>query len=351
MRADADADWFAHAIATVLAHPSPWPHDIRAVIEGGTFDPPPWNVVIGRVRDRGAPSGAIEVGGRTVASWGDTARVDMAFSVTKSYIGVLAAVALDRGLIGSFGEPVSQRVGDPLLAGERNGAVTWRQLLDQNSEWSGTIFGLPDTVDRDRQLAPTDDPARFDRATPLHPPGSYWDYNDARVNVLCLALTRLFGKGLPEVLAGLHPMFDGTADGVWEGWRALTTIPLDGRPVEVVVGGGHWGGGVSASVARHAALGRLVLGRGMLDGRRVLAAEALDAMLTPCPLQPVYGGLWWLNRGGRLQPTASERSVFALGVGMSAIWVEPERDLVAMVRWTTPEGFAAFVAAVMEAAR
>lgn len=338
---------FDAAIAVAAANPSPWPIDIRAVIEGGTFDPPPWNVVFGRVRDRGEPSGAIIVGGRTVAAWGDAARVDMAFSVTKSYIGLLAAVALHRGLVASFDEPVSRRIDHPAFAGKRNAAVTWRQLLDQTSEWQGTLFGLPDTVDRDRQLAPTDDPARFDRGTPLSPPGTYWDYNDARVNVLCLALTLLYERSLADVLADLDPLF-GPETGVWEGWGARTTLPVAGRPVEVVVGGGHWGGGLSGSVDRHAALGLLVLGRGCLDGRRVVSAEALDALMTPCPIQPVYGGLWWLNGGRRLQPAASERAVFAYGVGKTAIWVEPAHDLVAVVRWITPEGFSAFVAAVAE---
>lgn len=335
-------------VAVAEAHPSPWPRDIRAVIEGCAFDPPPWNVVIGKVRDRGGPSGRVVVGGRSLVEWGDTDRVDMAFSVTKSYIGLLAAVALDRGLIAGFDEPVSRRIDDPAFAGPRNATVTWRQLLDQTSEWSGTLFGLPDIVDRDRQLAPTDDPARFDRGTPLRAPGTYWDYNDGRVNALCLALTRLFDAPLPEVLAGIDPAF-GPLTGAWDGWGERSTVALPARPVEIAVGGGHWGGGLSATVGRHGALGRLVLGRGALDGRRLLSTEALDALLTPCPLQPVYGGLWWLNTGRRLQPAASERAVFAFGVGMTAIWVEPERDLVAVARWITPTGFAAFVAAVAEA--
>ena len=338
----------ASAAAVAEAHPSPWPRDIRVVIEGCTFDPPPWNVVIGNVRDRGEPSGRIVVGGRLLVEWGDTGRVDMAFSVTKSYIGLLAAVALDRGLLAGFDEPVSRRVTHPAFASARNATVTWRQLLDQTSEWSGILFGLPDTVDRDRQLAPTDDPARFDSATPLQAPGSYWDYNDGRVNALCLALTLLFDAPLPEVLAGLDPAF-GPDTGVWDGWGERTTIALPARLVEVVVGGGHWGGGLSGTVDRHAALGRLVLGRGLLDGRRLVSGEVLDALLTPCPLQPVYGGLWWLNTGRRLHPRASTRAVFALGIGTTTIWVEPDHDLVAVARWITPEGFAAFVAAVAEA--
>lgn len=340
---------FDAVAAAACAAPCPWPDDIRAVIEGGTFDPPPWNVVLGPVSPRGGPSGAVVRGKDVVGAWGDCARVDMAFSVTKSYIGLLAAVALDRGLIADLHDPVAAAVDDPAFASPRNRAVTWRQLLDQTSEWQGTLFGVPDTVDRDRQLAPTDDPARRDRKTPLHPPGGYWDYNDARVNALCLALTRLFRRSLPDVLAGLHPAFADRAGWRWDGYGDRSVIMLDDQPTPVVVGGGHWGGGIAAGVPHHLALGGIVLGAGALDGRRVVSAEALDALLTPCPLQPVYGGLWWMNAGRRLFPSAPEDSVLAMGVGATILWAAPSLDLVACLRWVLPQAVDAVLAEVIRA--
>lgn len=335
--------------AAALARPCRWPADIAAVIEGETFDPPPFNVVIGPVFPRGEPAGTVVAGGSVLARWGDCARADMAFSVAKSYVGLLAAAALDRGLLSDFAEPVSARIEDPAFASPRNRTVTWRQLLDQTSEWEGTLFGLPHTVDRDRQLAPTDDPARFNRATPLGPPGTYWDYNDIRVNALCLALTRLYGCPLGEALASLHPAF-GTDTGFrWHGYGARSTIDLAGRAVEVAVGGGHWGGGVVAAVPHHLALGGVVLGRGVLAGRRVVSAEALDALLTPCPLQPVYGGLWWLNGANRLFREAPADSVFAMGIGSTVVWVAPSLGVVAVIRWVEAEGVGDVLAAIVDA--
>jgi CubicO group peptidase (beta-lactamase class C family) len=316
---------------------SDWPTDLRAVIEGGTFDPPPWNILLGPVRPRGAPAGAVVAGRRTLLQWGPTDRADMAFSVTKSYIGVLAALALDRGLIGGFDAPISASVSDPAFASGRNASVTWRQLLDQTSEWEGSIFGIPDSVDRDRQLAPTDDPARFGRATPLQEPGSYWDYNDARVNALCLALTRLFGCALPEVLAKAHPAFAHRKSWTWDGYGAASSIDLDGKPVEVAVGGGHWGGGLVATLDHHLALGITVRDGGKWNGQRVISSEALTALLTPCRLQPVYGGLWWFNDGRRLFPSAPEDSLFAMGVGATVVWLSPGLDMVACLRWIRPD--------------
>jgi CubicO group peptidase (beta-lactamase class C family) len=342
------SDGAFNAVADLaLAATTLWPNDIRAVIEGETFDPPPWNVVLGPVRPRGSPAGAVLVDGRRVAEWGPTDHTDMAFSVTKSYIGLLAAAALDRGLIPGFDAPVSASVRDPAFASPLNRTVTWRQLLDQTSEWEGSTFGIPDTVDRDRQLAPTDDPTRFNRATPRHVPGSYWDYNDARVNALCLALTRAFGRGLPDVLADLHPAFADRTGWAWDGYGAQSTIDLGHARVEVAVGGGHWGGGLSATVDHHLALGVTIRDRGLWQGQRIVSDAALDALLAPCPLQPVYGGLWWLNTGRRLFPAAPEDSILAMGVGATILWVSRSAGVVACLRWVRPEAVNEVLAAIL----
>jgi len=334
------------AAAVALAAPCLWPHDIRAVIDGETFDPPPWNVVFGPVCDRGDPSGIIVQGTREIARWGDVHLPEMAFSVAKSYLGLIAAAALDRVMIPDLSQPVSAKIDDPAFASPRNRQVTWRQLLDQTSEWGGDLFGIPDTVDRDRQLAPTESRDRMDRGTPLKEPGSYWDYNDVRVNALCLALTRLFGQPLAETLAKIHPAFAPETGFRWRGYGDRSTIEIDGRLVEVAVGGGHWGGGVVATVPQHLMLGRLVLKSGMDGARRCIGEAALRHVVHPCPLQPVYGGLWWLNGNRALYPPASTESVFALGVGTTVIWVEPALDVVAVARWIRPEAIGAWIDAI-----
>jgi CubicO group peptidase (beta-lactamase class C family) len=338
------------AAAAALAAPCPWPHDIRAVIEGETFDPPPWNVVIGPVYPRGGPSGVVVQHGQAVARWGDGARCDQAFSVAKSYLGLLVAVALDRGLIADLAEPVSARIDDPAFASDRNRQATWRQLLDQTSEWGGELFGIPYTVDRDRQLAPNESGDRMDRNTPLRDPGTYWDYNDIRVNALCLAMTRLFGQSLGDTLASVHSAFAPETGFRWHGYGARSTIEVDGRGIEVVVGGSHWGGGVVTSVDHLLTLGRIVLQGGVDGTHRCVGEEALRTVLHPCPLQPIYGGLWWLNTDRALYPEASPDSVFAMGIGTNVIYVEPSLDLVAVARWIRPDVIGGWIAAIRDAA-
>jgi hypothetical protein len=56
---------------------------------------------------------------------------------------------------------------------------------------------------------------------------------------------------------------------------------------------------------------------------------------TPCPLNPSYGFLWWLNAAGRY-PEAPRDSVFAQGAGGNYTWIWPGGELVAVARWLDP---------------
>lgn len=300
--------------------------------------------------ERGDPAGAIVLDGRRVADWGDTTRADPVFSVTKSYLGVMAMAAFDRGLIPDLTRPVADLIGDDHFASPRNRQVTWLQLLQQTSEWHGSLWGIPDSVDRDRQLSPTDDPARFGRATPLGPPGTYWDYNDTRVNALCLALTRVYRRNLADVAAEILPGFQDRSAWSWSGYGAASTCEVDGAPIEAVVGGGHWGGGLVASVELDLAFGSMICAEIARNGRSVLSEAAVKLLFTPCPLQPVYGALWWLNTERRLYPAAPASSVFAAGVGMNVIWIDPPIRLVAVAHWLDEAAFPGFVEKVMAAA-
>ncbi|MCM2477824.1 serine hydrolase [Rhizobium sp. CG5] len=339
---------FQDAVDFALAHPTHWPLDIRSVIESQDFDPPPWNIVKGPLYDRIGSAGVISVNGSVAASWGDTAHADMVFSVTKSYIGLLAGIALDEGRIADLDAPVGQSVPHPAFAAP-NDAATWRQLLQQTSEWQGTLWGIPDTVDRNRQLSSTEDGSRFNTVTPYGAPGSYWDYNDIRVNALCLALTCVFETSLRDVLRSRFPEAFAGVDWDWNGYPPETTVDISGRSVPVVVGGGHWGGGIVTSVMQDAALGELVVGSGLYNGRRIISGSALGTLLSPCALMPVYGGLWWLNTHRKLFPSAPVTSVFALGVGMNGIWIDAPHGIVAVVHGFGNGAFGAFIERTMRA--
>ena len=51
--------------------------------------------------------------------------------------------------------------------------------------------------------------------------------------------------------------------------------------------------------------------------------------------------------GRKLAPSAPESSIFALGGGQNAIWIDAEHDLVLVVRWLQRERFDAVIARVL----
>ena len=98
------------AVAAVRRSETSWPTDIRAHLEAGFFEPPPFNELLGPTQPRGRPNGLLLRGGRLVARWGDTRRVDMTFSVAKSYLSLIAGIAVTDGLIRDLDEPVGSTV-------------------------------------------------------------------------------------------------------------------------------------------------------------------------------------------------------------------------------------------------
>jgi CubicO group peptidase (beta-lactamase class C family) len=62
-----------------------------------TFSREPHGEAIGPFAVRGDPTGVIVRRGYVVAQWGDPDRVDMTFSVTKSFLSTVVGLAFDRG--------------------------------------------------------------------------------------------------------------------------------------------------------------------------------------------------------------------------------------------------------------
>ncbi len=349
-RAGFDAARLEQAAGFAREHETPWPRDLRAHFDAGYFDPPPHNEVLGPVAPRGGPNGLILRGGRIVASWGDTRQVDMTFSVAKSYLSLLAGLALADGLIADLDEKVRRTVDDGGFEGPHNGAITWRNLLQLTSEWEGTLFDKSDMIDRNRDIGVE---ARGAKGTwrDLQPPGTYWEYNDVRVNRLGLALLRLFRRPLPKVFRErIMAPIGASSDWRWEGYRN-SYVDIDGRRMQSVPGGGHWGGGVFIHAEDQARVGLLMLRRGWWGDRQIIAEDWVRQSTTPCERNPQYGLLWWLNTGRQRHPEISAESFFAMGAGGNLTWVDPAHDLVAVIRWMDPDAIGPFVAKVMTALR
>ncbi len=199
---DFDAAGVEAAVAFAERSETAMGRDIATELENGLFGEPwPIRKVIGPVKDRGGPAGVVIRRGAMAASWGDVRRVDMTFSATKSYLALCAGLAVDDGLIPDINAPVRELVDDDGFDSAQNRDITWAHLLQLTSEWEGELWGKPDWVDHNRDLArKPDEPSLKGVKRSLNAPGTYWEYNDVRVNRLALALLRVFERPLPEVL-------------------------------------------------------------------------------------------------------------------------------------------------------
>ena len=331
-----DAGKLTEALAFAEASESPWPRDLEDAgnVPGLTqIEPEPWNAFMGPLKPRGGPSGLLLRQGEIAASWGDPARVDMTFSIAKSYLAVLCGIAVGDGLIKNIDAPVVGDVDIPEFQGEHNSKITWRHLLTQTSEWSGTLFDKPDQVDHYREIGADSKNERKGQKRPLETPGTFWEYNDVRVNVFSLALLHVFRRPLPEVAKEriMDPI--GASDGwSWHGYKN-SEVTIDGKPMVSVPGGTHWGGGLWIDTYDHARFGLLIARGGEWNGKRILDADWVRQMRTPIDIYDVYGFLWWLNTGKKYFPEAPETSFFALGAGSNLIWIDQELDIVGVFRW------------------
>jgi CubicO group peptidase (beta-lactamase class C family) len=341
------ADGLRAAVEYHLAHESAWPRDF--VTASGRYvgvadEPETSGDVLGPVRPRGGPNGLVLRGGYIVAEWGDTRRTDMSFSVAKSYLATLAGLAVAQGLVKSIDDPVGQYSLDDGFTSPQNSAITWRHLLTLTSEWQGTLWDKPDSIDHNRDVGKSELGAAVKgQPRPLHAPGTFWEYNDVRVNRLSLSLLQAFRRPLPAVLkrAVMDPI-GASSEWEWQPYRN-SWVEIDGVRVPAVPGGSHWGGGLWMGSRDHARFGLLIHRGGRWDGKELLPAAWVRAMRAPCPVNPEYGLLWWLNVGRRQFPDVPESCYAARGAGSNVILIDPEHDLVAVVRWIDKASLTGFI--------
>jgi CubicO group peptidase (beta-lactamase class C family) len=352
----------AGAIEYHHAHQSSWPRDFMT--EHGRYigvadepdvlpadDPAAADYVpglLGPVRPRGGPNGLVLRDGFVVAEWGDTARHDMSFSIAKSYLAVLAGLAVHRRLIRSIDDPVRRYALDDAFESAQNRDITWRHLLQQTSEWHGTLWGKPDSIDHNRDVGKSElGRSEKGRARELRPPGTLWEYNDVRVNRLALSLLQVFRRPLAEIIRDAVTDPIGASPG-WE-WQPYRNawIVIDGVRMPSVPGGSHWGGGLWMSTRDHARLGLLIASGGRWNGHDLVPAWWIAEMVTPSVINADYGLCWWLNAGGRQFPGAPPASFAAKGAGSNVLWVDPEHRLVVVARWIDKPHVDGLIAAVV----
>lgn len=313
----------------------------------------PFHQIAGPVRERGNPCGIILKNGYIIAQWGNTQRVDMTFSVTKSYLSTVAGLALHHGLIDSLDDPVGQYIHDDLFADTHNAKVTWAHFLTQSSEWSGELWGGYDWAESPPRTGTIED---WKNRKP-NEPGTCFKYSNMRANVLAYALTQLWRKPLPQIIKEkVMDKIGASNTWSWHGY-AQSKVNIDGEIIESVSSGGHWGGGLFISTEDHARYGLLFLNNGHWNDKQVLPPDWVHKATQPSFANQNYGYMWWLNRkvaypvNGKQRhwDGVPERLFYASGLGGNLIVIDQKNDLVIVTRWFDPVKNAELMRRIMAA--
>ena len=318
--------------------------DLRIAILKG-FEREPFHQILGPTKKRGGPTGLIIKDGYIAAQWGNPERVDMTFSVTKSYLSTIAGLAIDKQLINNVSDPVVNYVWSGEFEGRHNSKVTWQHLLNQSSDWSGDLFGIKDWADRPPREGDIDD--WKNRA--LHEPGTVMEYNDVRVNLLAYSLLQTWRKPLPVVLKeNVMDAIGASTTWRWFGYdHAWVTV--DGMQMKSVTGGGHSGGGLFVNTLDQARFGLLFARDGQWDGRKIISSEWITQATQSSPANESYGYMWWLNKGPRKWEQVADESIYyAAGFGGNFVVIDKKHDLVIVTRWLEPNKIGEFVDLVLK---
>jgi CubicO group peptidase (beta-lactamase class C family) len=316
------------AIAYAVANESPTTKDLEQA-HYIDFGREPYNALVGPTRPRAALNGLVVRHGVIVAEWGDTTRVDMTHSVTKTFLSTVVGLAWERGLIRDLNDRVVTYMPTAeLFEAGKNGEITWDHMLRQTSDWRGTLWGKPDWADRPEGKTPADYPN-----VPVYGPGVRFEYNDVRVNLLALAALNVWRRPLPAVLReSIMEPIGASSTWRWHGYEN-SWIELDGQRIQSVSGGGHWGGGMFINARDMARFGYLFLRNGKWGDKQLVSERFIKAARTPGVNQG-YGFMnWYLNTKREALPHAPESAVRFVGNGNNIVYIDWENDLLVVVRW------------------
>lgn len=263
----------------------------------------------------------------------------IAWSATKSIIGLLIGSAIHEGRIRSVDDQVTEYL--PELKGGGYDGATIRHVLQMRSgvDYEERYdFGNPGVAARNHELALVQNLVRFaDAARTIpraHPPGTHFQYKTLDTAVLGWLLERVSGGSNLSAYA---------AQRLWEplGAEHDGFFIMDGPPG---VGREFSGAGFNASLRDLARLGLMMLNEGRVGDRQVIPAEWVRESTQSADATAVYGYQWWLVPGSK--------AFQAVGLQGQFVYVDPQtRTVIAKVSYFPPgddsgsEESAAFFAA------
>ena len=204
-------------------------------------------------------------------------------SVTKSIVALAIGALLTDGKLESLDTPV--HVFFPEWKQGRKQSITVRMLMDhssglQNETTTDEIYPAPDVV----QLALA--------AELVSDPGKRYSYNNKATNLLAGIVAKASGEPMDAYLQG----------------RVFTPLGIEpGEWFKDSAGNPHGMAGLRLRARDAAKLGRLVLDRGRVGERVLLASSFIDEMLSRNALT-TEAGLLWMRRVGWVRFRVDEAS-------------------------------------------
>jgi CubicO group peptidase (beta-lactamase class C family) len=315
------------AVRFALVNENKVDYDLRLAVLKAYANEPSYKI-LGPMKHRGKTAGIILRNGYVVAQWGDINRVDMSFSATKSYLSTVASLALDAQLIKTIDDKVNCYVWDNTFDGPHNAKISWRHLLNQTSDWLGCQFDICDWADRPPKTGTIDD--WKNRA--LVEPGTQFEYNDVRVNLLAYSLLQVWRKPLPVVLKEkIMDPIQASTTWRWYGYDN-SWVSMDGTMMQSVSGGGHFGGGLFINTSDMARFGLLFLRKGKWKDQQLISEKWVNAVHEEVSPDKSYGLMWWTNKNNELKGLSPDL-YYANGFGGNYIVIDNKNDLVVVTRW------------------
>jgi len=256
-------------------------------------------------------------------------RAHLAWSVTKSFFGTIAASLVNQGRLDPH-SPVGECV--PELARSGWGSATVRQVMDMTTSlaysedyadpqagvWMhGRAGGI---LPRPLGYAGPDGFYAFLAGLRQDGPhGEVFAYKTVNTDVLGWILSRVTGRSLSELLS----------EQLWSqlGAEQDASLMVDCCGTEFA------GGGLSCCLRDLARFGQLLLQEGMLDGRRVLAScvvEDIRAGADPARFAPAgyvtlpgwsYRNMWWVSHN-------PHGAYCARGIHGQGVYIDPKAQMV-----------------------
>jgi hypothetical protein len=359
-----DSNLIHQAIQYAETHETKFPKNLM-LTQAMQFGKEPFSDPIGPMADRGPTSGVILYKGFIIAEWGNANAVEMVHSVTKTFLSTVVGLAVEKGLIHSINDkvypylPPIELANKPITSDinpivqtsfiypyetEHNRKINWEHLLRQTSDWEGVLWGKPDWADR-----PSDKSDEWTTRKRFEP-GTVYKYNDTRVNALALAATTVWRKPLPEVLREevMQPI-GASNTWAWTGYKNAWIV-LDGKMIQSVSGGGHFGGGMFINAYDMARFGLLTLRNGNWNGKQIISEDWIKKSKTASTTNTGYGFMnYFLNTDKKMYPSAPASAYAFLGNGTNAIYVDKENDIVAVIKWMDDKSVDGFLKLVLTA--